>query len=123
MDVRVLIMGYDLNEHQLITDILEITFPNTVVDRTVNIETFFTKLEESTDYNLIVLDLSGDRQSNQDFLDKIRARYPQLLERIVILLEQSEVKIDESLIGSISFLNKPFSLDTFGEIIQKVVKK
>lgn len=114
-------MGYDLNEHQLIMDILDITFPQVVVDRTTNAEGLFLKLQESgMEYDLIILDLGGDRRHDQEFITMLRESYPRYLSKVVVLFDLTEEKFDEQLLLNLAYLTKPFSLDAFGELIKKV---
>ena len=122
--MNVLIMGHDLNEHQLIIDILEITFQKVTIHRATNFENLLIKLTDSAkEFNLIVIDLSSNEKQDDELIEYLHTNYSNLLHCMLLLAEKTEQAIEDKLkLLGITYLEKPFSLDTFGDIIKKIAK-
>lgn len=123
MAVRVLIVGGDIHIHKLVVDILEITFKETVIDRAINEEGLFGKLDSAeSEYNLVIIDCPDNKKAVEDLFMTLTNSYPHVMSRLIILIDSQGVKPADDILQNISCVVKPFSLDEFGELVKKTVK-
>jgi DNA-binding response OmpR family regulator len=120
MAVNVLLADYDLDVHKLVADLLPIVFKNVNIDRAMNSENVLEKLSDpEMAYNLIILDLALGDVDGKNILNVIRERFPQVLQRMVLILDNPEAFPDGNGNDNIPSITKPFSLDEFGELVKK----
>lgn len=114
-----LIAGCDLDLHQVVSDILEITFKGIEIDRALDHEKLVERLNDETTYNLIVVDGSIDgseRESIVDILEKEHGRY---LDRVVFILSSRPETGDNTGFAGYPHVVKPFSLDEFDTVVRE----
>lgn len=121
MAVSVLVVGNDLNTHKLLIDIIEITFNDVLMEKSINFKDMYAKLDVKKDgYNLLVMDCRNGKYDTEDLIKNIKSSFPKQLEKTIILLDSYEDKPDAEIIGNIPIVIKPFSLDEFGELLNKI---
>jgi DNA-binding NtrC family response regulator len=118
--VRVLIADDDLDSHELIDDLIEINFRDVEIERALTKESFLIKIGTAkSPYNLILFNLDIEKAGNgREVVEHLEANHPELLKRMVFI--SSDVHASESINADYLVLTKPFSLDRFGEVVQKV---
>ncbi|MBD3240172.1 MAG: response regulator, partial [Chitinivibrionales bacterium] len=86
MPVRALIAEEDLNLHQVVHDILEMSFKDLEIERAMNYDSLLNALrQEGPGLDLILYDLRFDQSSGHNALAVIRSEMPDLLPRLVVL--------------------------------------
>ncbi len=124
MAVQILIVGNDIHIHKLVVDILEITFSTVTIVRATNEEGLFSKLKSSeSEYDLIIIDCHNNKKEDEKLLLALRHSYPQLINRLIVLIDTEAEKPDNEILQGISSVLKPFSLDDFGELVKKSVQR
>ena len=121
MPINVLIVGSDLSAHKLLTDILEITFNNTKIEKATNAQTMLDKFKtQHYKYDLLILDLQISKKDEEVLILNLRSKYPHLFSRMILLLDSVEEKPEDTILQNIPYIVKPFSLDEFGELVKKI---
>lgn len=121
MPINVLIVGSDLSAHKLVTDILEITFNNTKIEKATNAQTMLDKFKtQHYKYDLLILDLQISKKDEEVLILNLRSKYPHLFSRMILLLDSVEEKPEDTILQNISYIIKPFSLDEFGDLVKKI---
>lgn len=121
MPINVLIVGSDLSAHKLLTDILEITFNNTKIEKATNAQTMLDKFKtQHYKYDLLILDLQISKKDEEVLILNLRSKYPHLFSRMILLLDSVEEKPEDTILQNISYIIKPFSLDEFGDLVKKI---
>ena len=88
MPINVLIVGSDLSAHKLVTDILEITFNNTKIEKATNAQTMLDKFKtQHYKYDLLILDLQISKKDEEVLILNLRSKYPHLFSRMILLLD------------------------------------
>ena len=122
MTVRVLVADEDLDVHELVNDILSISFKDVSVDRVLTGEGLYRKIRATKQqYNLIIISLKLHDNQGKSLAFCVCRDFPEYCKRIAIIKEPSEQRPAEPLLAAVPCLEKPFSLDTFSEIIKKLV--
>jgi DNA-binding NtrC family response regulator len=117
----VLIASDNLSIYQLMVDILEITFKAVKVERVLDSEKLLGRLADINEGpHLIILDAHLGKENERTALDIVRDEYPGLMDRMVLLCDSLNEPVDPVLPDAVACLNKPFSLDEFGEIAKRV---
>lgn len=121
MPINVLIVGSDLSAIKLVTDILEITFDSIKIEKATNAQTMLDKFTtQHYKYDLLVLDLQISKKDEEVLILNLRSKYPHLFNRMILLLDSVEEKPEDTILQSIPFIVKPFSLDEFGDLVKKI---
>jgi DNA-binding NtrC family response regulator len=121
MTVRVLVAEDDLNAHKVIRDILEISFRDVTIDRALDHGSAIAKIREADPgYDLVLYDLHFDYPSGLETLAVLRTEQPQLDRNLVVLNGSAEEVASCEATRNLPYILKPFSLDTFSEVIKKV---
>lgn len=121
MTVRVLVAEDDLNAHRVIRDILEISFKDVKIDRALDHGSAMAKIREANpDYDLVLYDLHFDDPSGLETLAILRSEKPQLDRNLVVLNGSAEEVAKCEAARNLPYILKPFSLDTFSDVIKKV---
>jgi len=119
MKTNVLIADDDMDSHQLMDDILEIVFKNVKIDRTLNLQNFWTKISDGQSrYDLVLLSPGLIKEEQETFLDKLNLANPELMHKIVLIGKDQDFENCAMDIKLLPFLSKPFSLDHFEEIVK-----
>ena len=114
--VRVLIGDNDLDSLELVDDLIEIYFKEAAIERALTEEAFFRKLADAVKpFNLILFNVDLEEASGETVIGKLRNGYPELLDRLVILTPGPLPEGSD--FGAYPVLQRPFSLDLFGEVV------
>jgi DNA-binding NtrC family response regulator len=117
---KILVADDSLDAHELVHDILQISFKQVKIDRAMTGAGFMKKIEKSkNDYDLILFNIRMKQENGEDVFSFLQAEYPDLMERVVLLADSPEDQ-ESSSVTEIPCLSKPFSLDYFGEVVKKV---
>ncbi|HEX2956815.1 MAG TPA: response regulator [Chitinispirillaceae bacterium] len=115
--VNVLVADDDFDSYRLVNDILEINFRDVQIERALNRQSFFSKLQQTDkQYDLILLNPVLENGDGNEIIEKIRKINQELIDRIVLI--GSDLSM-ESFPEDMYYISKPFSLDCFGEIVKK----
>lgn len=120
MSVTVLLAGTDFDIQRLVVDVVEMTYSEVEIERALDFEALHGKLEDDpSKYNVFIFDgpmvkAFNDEMNNMDS-DKI-----ELFEKKVILISDSEEDLSQNgFKDRFTHLIKPFSLDTFQDLIKE----
>lgn len=118
--IKVLIADDDLDFHELMDDVLEINFRDVKIDRALSIENFWNRIKECGDqYDLVLFNSSLQQDSEECVLNSIKKLDPALLGKLVLVGDkQDDIQYSPDLLD-LPYLQKPFSLDHFGEVVKK----
>lgn len=120
MKFRVLIVDDDLDAHELLRDLLEINLDDVQIEKALDNESFVRKLDETKrPYDLLMVDYSLESNGGPDVVSAIERKSPDLLRRTVLLNAPTEVLERDPRVKNVPNLRKPFSLDSFSDIIKK----
>ena len=120
MKLRVLIADDDLDAHELLRDLLEINVDEVQIDKALDCESLIRKLGEAgLAYDVIMVDYSLESSGGLDAVAAIENQSPGLLRRTVLLNASPDVVSRDPRVRDTPNLRKPFSLDTFSEILTK----
>jgi PleD family two-component response regulator len=115
--VNVLVADDDFDSYRLVNDILEINFRDVQIERALNRQSLFSKLQQfDKQYDLILLNPDLEESDRFEIIEKIRQINEDLIDRIVLIGSDFSA---ESLPEEMYFITKPFSLDCFGEVVKK----
>jgi DNA-binding NtrC family response regulator len=118
---RVLVVEDDLDQHKVILDILGITLKDAKVERAMNAASFLSKVRRpKTTYNLILFDLNFHAPSGTGVLSAIRAEMPLLEKSLVVMVNSMDEYRAADAAKGLPCILKPFSLDSFSEIVKQV---
>ena len=116
---RVLIADDDVDSHELIDDLIEVNFRDVEIEHAVTKKSFFNKIgSASQPINLILFNLGLDGSGEEGNIELLKNRHPDLLNRTVFIVT-GDRPVPEALNG-MNLISRPFSLDYFGEVVQKV---
>lgn len=120
MSVKVLIAGTDFDIQRLIVDVVEMTFNDLDMVRALDFDALHSKLEEvNADYNLFIFD-GAMVKAFHDEMESMKEDRISLFEKRVILISDSEEDLEENgFKDRFTHLIKPFSLDTFQDLIKE----
>ncbi|MBD3345019.1 MAG: response regulator [Chitinivibrionales bacterium] len=121
MPVYALIADDDLDTHQFLRDVLEIHYKNIKIEKALTYNSFMDKARRSDPpFDLIILDYHLDRDHGNDIIASIHKEFPEILEKVVLLNGTPEELASDERVNGVQSIQKPFSLDTFGEIVKKI---
>jgi DNA-binding NtrC family response regulator len=119
--VTVLVADDDVDSYKLVNDILEINFREVQIERALNRQSFFVKLQQfEKQIDLILLNPDLENGSREEILEKMREINPELMDRVVLIGIDSVIA---NLQGPMYHIPKPYSLDCFGEVVKKACCK
>ncbi|MBN2037516.1 MAG: response regulator [Chitinispirillaceae bacterium] len=117
---KVLVADDDLDVHQLVYDILQISLKQVTIDRALTSQSFLQKINDAKNpYDLILFNIRMNKEDGANLLGTVERQFPGLMERIILLADSPEEKKDP-LSKDVPCVSKPFCLDHFGEVIKKV---
>jgi len=113
--IRVLVGDEDLDVHELVDDILHINFKNVAIDRAMDRNGIRAKIRSmQMPYDLILL---GD-DGMKGFIEIVNEESPDLVKKTVMICPQGSNNTEKW--TDIPRIVKPFSLDDFGEVLEKI---
>jgi len=121
MATKVLVLDDDLDVHELVNDILCITYKDVSVDRALDADSFRDKvMSAKTAYDLVLIASGEADEAGKDAVSIVLDEFPGLLKITAIIEETAAtVRFDRSG-AAIPLIKKPFSLDEFSEVIKKI---
>jgi DNA-binding response OmpR family regulator len=121
MAARVLVADNDLDVHELVNDILCITFKDVEVDRVLDGDLFRAKLFSSKNkYDLLLIASGVTDASGKDIVSIVVDEFPALVKKTAVIEETAATtRLDRSG-AAIPLIRKPFSLDEFSSVIKKI---
>lgn len=120
MSVRVLVADDDLDVHEFLRDVLEISFDDVEIDKALDQEAFRRSIKDADPpYNLILLDYGLDGPDGTRVIELLNGEFSRLRDRTVFLDGLREEMDTDERVKGIPIIRKPFSLDTFGDIVKK----
>ncbi|MDR0307225.1 MAG: hypothetical protein LBI42_10360 [Chitinispirillales bacterium] len=119
MKTNVLIADDDMDSHQLMYDILEIIFRNVKIDRTLNLQSFWSKISAKENrYDLVLLSPGLIKEEQDSFLERLNEANSEVVGKVVLTGPEKDFETCAQDIKLLPFLPKPFSLDRFEEIVK-----
>jgi DNA-binding NtrC family response regulator len=121
MGVKVLVADDDLDVHELVNDILCITFKDVTVDRVLDADSFRARLRTSKKhYDLLLVSSDIADASGKDILSIILDEFPALVKKTVLIEETAAAARFDHSGAPLPLIKKPFSLDEFSGVIKKI---
>ena len=121
MGVKVLVADDDLDVHELVNDILCITFKDVTVDRVLDADSFRAKARApKKHYDLILVSSDVADASGKDILSIIFDEFPALVKKTVVIEETAATARFDRSGAPLPLIKKPFSLDEFSGVIKKI---
>jgi len=115
MPIRVLVADDDLDVHELIDDVLHINFRDVAIDRVMDPNSVRAKIRSmKVPYDIILL---GD-DGMKGFIEIVNEECPALMKKTIMICPEKSNHIDKW--SDIPRIDKPFSLDDFGEVLGKI---
>ena len=121
MAVKVLVADGDLDVHELVNDILCITFKDVAVDRVLDADSFRAKLISSKNkYDLLLVASGVADASGKDILSIVLDEFPALVKKTAVIEDSAATARFDRSGAAIPLIKKPFSLDEFSSVIKKI---
>jgi DNA-binding response OmpR family regulator len=121
MATKVLVLDDDLDVHELVNDILCITYKDVSVDRALDADSFRAKvMSAKTPYDLVLIASGMTDEANKEIVTIVLDEFPSLLEKTAIIDETAGVARIDRNGAPIPLIRKPFSLDEFSDVIKKI---
>jgi hypothetical protein len=115
MTIRVLVADDDLDVHELVDDILHINFKDVAIDRAMDHNGIRSKIRSmQKPYDIILLGDNGMK----GYIEILYEECPALMKKTVMICPEGSEHIEKW--GDITRINRPFSLDDFGEVLGKI---
>lgn len=114
--IRVLIADNNLDSLESIDDLIEVYYKEADIQRALTTKAFFRKLDSAVaPFNLVLFSAEFDDGAETNVIATLRERYPELLARLVVFTTDS-LPVDSPL-AVFPVLQRPISLDIFGEVV------
>lgn len=121
MNVNVLMASSDLDVHELVKDLINITYKNAKIDKALNCDRMIQKLNDpDMTYNLVIMDYSLGQSEGMNALSCFKDHFPHMKERIVLVMDSTAHLSEDEVSHGIPCIVKPFSLDEFDTVVKKV---
>ena len=121
MPKKALTIGNDLITQKLLGDILELTFKKVTIDKIISFDGLDDKLDkQKQDYDIIIIEFYNTKIANENLIIKFRNNHPSIINNLIFIFNSSEGKPDDNILFDIPYVIKPFSLDVFGGLLEKV---
>jgi hypothetical protein len=121
MAVNVLFASHDLDFHELLKDVINITYKNVKLDKVLDHEKMIEILGNSRNrYHLIIMDSHFVESEGKHAISILAERFPAMLNRTVLVVDPATPLPELPAGANIPVIEKPFSLDTFGETVKKI---
>ncbi len=122
MTVKVLVADDDLDVHELVNDILLITFKDVIIERVLSAEAFRAKLMSQADFNLLLIASGLTDASEKTILSIVLDEFPALVSQVAVIEEAAASARFDNDGSPLPLIRKPFSLDEFSEVIKKICR-
>jgi DNA-binding response OmpR family regulator len=121
MTIKVLVADDSLDVHELVNDILSISFKDVMVDRVLDVDTFRSKvLSSQPPYDLLLVASGLTDDAGTDIISVVLDEFPALAKKMAVIEESTATtRLDRSG-AAIPLIKKPFSLDEFSDVIKKI---
>lgn len=119
MKTKVLIADDDMDAHQLMYDVIEITFRDVKIERALCHETFWAKIAGNEMWDLIFVSaeyIVGE----ENFAERVKSVKPGVFEKLIVIGERTDHDALKNEEAQLPFIEKPFSLDAFEETVKLV---
>jgi hypothetical protein len=122
MQRKALIIGNDLITQKLLVDILELTFKKVTIDKIISFNGIDEKLNKQLqDYDLIIIDFYNNLKNvNEDLILHLRNNHPSIISSLIFIFRSLDGKPDDNVLFDIPYVIKPFSLDVFSGLLEKI---
>jgi hypothetical protein len=121
MAVNVLFASHDLDFHELLKDVIHITYKNVKLDKVLDHEKMIEILANSRNrYHLFIMDSHFVISEGRHAISTLVERFPAMLNRTVLVVDSSTPPPEMPAGTNIPVIEKPFSLDTFSETVKKI---
>ena len=115
--IRVLLADDDMDSHELIDDLIEINFREVKIEHALTRNSFLEKIgSDSQQFNLILFNLDLDGPGEESVVGILKRKFPGLFKRTVFITSGNRPAQETE---ELTLLTRPFSLDYFGEVVQK----
>jgi hypothetical protein len=122
--VKIIIAVDDLSIHQVIQDILEITFKETKTERVMSAEALFGRLREKPgEYNLLLVDSQFDIGSPTAPVTVLRSEFPGIIKHTVLIVAKSRQFNARPEWQGLARVVFPFVIDEFAATVRDVYEK
>jgi DNA-binding response OmpR family regulator len=121
MIVNALVADDDLDVHELVNDILCISFKDISVDRALDADSFRAKVHSSKKkYDLVLVASGFADDSGKDIVSIVLEEFPALGKKMAVIQESAGGSWLDKGGNAIPVIKKPFSLDEFSDVIKKI---
>jgi DNA-binding NtrC family response regulator len=118
--VRALVAEEDMSLHQVVCDVLEMTFKDVAIERVMNPNVLLTKLRESGELvDLLIYNLHFDTAEDGGVLATVRREMPEMDDRIVLLVSKGDDVRQSAWAHDLPYVVHPLSLDDFIEAVTR----
>lgn len=120
MAVNVLLAGTDFDVQRLVVDVVEMTYSEVEIERALDFNALHLKLEDNpSKYSVFIFDGPMVKAFNDEMVSMDENKIA-LFEKKVILISDSEEDLEQNgFKDRFTHLIKPFSLDTFQDLIKE----
>ena len=119
--VRALVALNDMGLHQVVEDILEITFREVKTDRVMTPQSLRDYVQERGDeYDLMLLDAAFGQEGEESPLGSLISEAPQICSRLVLIVPKSRKQSLPASLQNFPKVSYPFMLDDFTATVQQV---
>lgn len=120
MAINVLLAGTDFDIQRLVVDVVEMTYSNAKMERALDFDALHSKLDEDPSrFDVFIFDGPMVKAFNEEMMNMSNEKIA-LFEKKVILISDSEEDLTTNgFKDRFTHLIKPFSLDTFQDLIKE----
>jgi CheY-like chemotaxis protein len=123
MGPRVLVADDDLNAHQILRDVLEISLHNVHIDKALDGPSFLKKIRSGHTYDLLLLDYDlNDKAGGAHPVTTLQGEFPELARRTILMNVTAKDQADDSRVAAMPSVHKPFSLDVLSDMVKKTCR-
>jgi DNA-binding NtrC family response regulator len=122
MTVRVLVADDDLDVHELVNDILLITFKDVLIERVLSVEACRAKLSSQIDFDLLLVASGLSDENDTAILAMVLDEFPAMVSKIAVIEEAGASARFDNAGKPLPLIKKPFSLDEFSDVIKKICR-
>jgi DNA-binding NtrC family response regulator len=116
-----MVVENDMNVNKVICDILEISFKDVKIDRAMTYDAFVKKVRKADPrYDIILYDIDPDDPSGNEALATVLQESPELGRNTIVIYDTVEQSARSNVSRDLTFIVKPFSIDSLAEMIKKV---
>ena len=121
MAARVLVADDDLDVHELVNDILCISFKDVTFDRVLDTDSFRAKLLSTKNtYDLLLIASDMTDASGKDIISILLDEFSALVKKTAVIEETAATERLDRSGAPLPLIKKPFSLDEFSSVVKKI---